>query len=411
MSYWTFDLVHAQLPSLVYTMLPMGIDKRVLLFSLAVSVVAGVIFGLLPAYRFSQLRLNPALQKGNRGTTGSVRSFRLGNLMVIGEIALSLVLLAGAGLMLNSFVRVRMVDLGFQPENVQTMYVSLTPKRYANKPRLILFYQQLIERLRALPGVLSVAGGSLPMVGETPYRYLRIEPGSIDKQVGVYLVTADYFRTLGVPLLKGRTFSDRESFSNIPVAIANESAARLLWPHEDPLGRSLKDEGAPTREIVGMVADARQSLMWPAIPAIYVPFDPLKFYGMAVIVRVAGNSASLIRALPAQVWEMDKDLAVTVRPLSFYLAREIADRRFQTLLFSLFATMALFLTAVGVYGMVYYSVSRRTHEIGIRMALGARKTDIHRMVIREMLVPVISGISIGFGAALALPRLMTGLLY
>src|SRR5207247_9926281 len=195
-------------------------------FSAAVSVVAGLIFGLLPAYRFSQLRLNSALQKGNRGTTGSVRSFRLGNLMVIGEIALSLVLLAGAGLMLNSFVRVRMVDLGFQPENVQTMYVSLTPKRYANKPRLILFYQQLIERLRALPGVLSVAGGSLPMVGETPCRYLRIEPGSIDKQVGVYLVTADYFRTLGVRLSNGATLSDRQPFSNSPGAFPTDSPGR-----------------------------------------------------------------------------------------------------------------------------------------------------------------------------------------
>lgn len=410
LSYWVFDLVLAQFPLRQYTLLPLGIDGRVLIFSVSIGVLTGLLFGILPALQLSQPELRQGLQRKRRDTTfGGL--FRLGNLVVSAEVALALMLLAGSGLMVRGFVRVQTVHLGFEPENVLTVYINLPITRYPEPLQRYRFQQDLINRMRRVPGVSAVAAGSLPMVGTSFDKSLTVENESGMKHVGVFLVTSDYFQTLGIPLLQGRVFSEIESRQNTRVAIANESAARLLQADGKVVGKRLQSIKEGTYEVIGVVADSRQSLRRAAQAAVYMPMTPEKFRGVSLAVRSAGGLGQLVTPLQAEIRALDANVTFGINPLDFYLDREVATQRFQTLLFSVFAVLALAMTVIGIYGILSYSVSKRTQEIGIMMALGARAGDIQLRVAREALTLIALGTAIGLVGALALTRLMGSLLY
>jgi ABC-type antimicrobial peptide transport system permease subunit len=249
------------------------------------------------------------------------------------------------------------------------------------------------------------------MTGSSFDRGLTVESEGGKKEVGVFLVTSDHFQTLGIPLLQGRAFSESESLEKAPVAIANASAARFFEADGKVLGKHLSTTKEGTYEVIGVVADSRQSLRRPALPAVYLPIVPEKFRAVSVAVRSAGDPGRLVAALQAEIRTLDPNVTFGIKPLDFYLDREVATQRFQTLLFSLFAVLALALTVIGIYGIVSYSVSRRTQEIGIMMALGARAEDIQLWVAREALTLVAMGSVVGLAGALALSRVMKSLLY
>jgi predicted permease len=402
----TFDVIYAQVPGRVYRMLPAGVDRRVVLFGLCLSLVTAALVAIMPALRLSQPRLASLLQRGQGGSRGWGRGWPAGRVLVAGEVALVVLLLAGAGLMINSFVRLSAVDLGVEPEGVSTINVALPAARYP-RPAAYAFYSSLLERVRALPGVEAAAGVyGLPLIsiGASP---LALPPSAPEGAEGeVWVVTPGYFQTFGIPLLAGRGFTEQDMVASAPVAILSRRASELGWPDGSALGLTFQNGDDRPRTIIGIAGDVRRSAMRDAVPVMYVPFDPATFRTMSLAVRMASGQPTPTAAVTARVRAMDARLYTTVGSYADAIASQSTLPRFETLVFSAFGVLGLVLAAVGIYGTVAYVVSQRTREIGIRMALGASRRVVQTMVMRQAMAPVCLGLVVGLVGAFNLTRLI-----
>jgi putative ABC transport system permease protein len=377
-------------------------------------------------FTFAEIRsLNETLKEGARNApTLRRRSGRISPVLVIGELALTLVLLVGAGLLIKSFLRLLAVAPGYDPENLLTMMLPLDEASYpADSPQVKAFYQETLARIQTIPGVKAVATGScLPLTGASGGMLLNIEgrtPVANWSQpvVGVSDVSPDYFRAMGVQLRAGRGFTEQDNKSAPRVIVINETLARRYFSGEDPIGKRILYGGADNQlahTIVGVASDVKRYGVEAEVPPeIYEPYSQAEFLGfMRLAVRTAGDPLNLAAAVRRQIWAINADQPIiNVMTMEQRLAESVAPRRFQMLLFGVFAAVALILATVGVYGIISHSVSRRTHEIGIRLALGAQASDVLRMVVWRGMILTLIGMAIGLAAALALTRVMKSLLF
>jgi putative ABC transport system permease protein len=409
------------------------IDGRVLAFTAAVSVMTALLFSLLPVLKASRPDLNEVL-KATTGTTkaGALRAWR--DALVVAEIALGLVLLVGAGLMMRSFDALMSVHPGFDPENVLTGKISMTSAIYEDHDARTRFVDQTLERLEALPGVTSVAFvAPMPFSGGDVGGDFRIdgrpepEPGR-EPSAKVRSATSDYFHALGIPLRRGRAFTERDRRTGVGTAVVNESLVARYFPGENPIGKFIskiganQNEGDPERwEIVGVVGDVRhRSLTNEASPEIYLPYQQNSWSWGNFFVRTTGDPAALggglaegfAEGFAEAVRAGDKTVAVTnVRPLTQAIADSVTQARFYTMLFTVFGGVGLLLMLMGVYSVISYTVAQKTQEIGVRMALGAQAGDVLRLVVGKGLVLTLIGVGLGLLGALAVTRLMQSLLF
>ena len=414
------------------------VDSRVVLFLIVITLLTSVAFGVGPAMQASSVNLTDTLKQGGRGTSDGIRSNRLRNFLVASEFALALMLLIGAGLMVRSFFALQSVDRGFNPHNVLSMVVSVAGTKEAEPGRREIFYRQLLERVRALPGVESAAGiNHLPLAGDLWDWPFVIEgrpkprPGEFPDAV-YRIVTPDYFPSMRLPLLRGRDISLDDNESTPGVVIINERAAKTYWPGEDPLGKRISfnddknDNPSAWLTVIGVVKDAKQG-DWRATPdpEVYLAgFQNRDFLGnspkeagahmtyITLVVRTSGDPGALAPAIKNAVWSLDGNLPISeVVTMDRVVTDKNAQSRFEMFLLGIFAVVALVLAAVGIYGVMSYSVSRRTHEIGVRISLGASRTDVLRLVVGEGMALALLGSGVGLGGAVVLSRLMTKLLY
>ncbi|HSB09291.1 MAG TPA: ABC transporter permease [Blastocatellia bacterium] len=400
-----------------------GLDARVLGFTLLVSLLTGVVFGLVPALYSSKTDLTEALKEGGRSSGEGSRRNKLRGALVVIEVAIAVVLLSAAGLMIQSLLRLQRVNPGFNPKNVLSFSLGLPEVRYPAQKQ-IDFYNQLVARIESLPGVRS-ASAVLPLplssdririTFETEGRPLpRGElPASEYRAVGL-----NYFRTMGIPILRGRDIAERDDKKSTPVIVVNDTFAQKFFPGEDPIGKHIKpgigtdDSPSVWREIVGVVGSVSHlSLSADPDPEYYVPHAQMPFDSMTIVARTEGDPRSLISAVRSEVRALDGDLPVyNFKTLEEYVAGSVAQPRFNTLLLAIFAGIALVLTAVGLYGVMSYSVTQRTHEIGIRMALGAGGHDVLKMVVRQGMTLTLVGMGAGLAGAYFLTRFMESLLF
>jgi putative ABC transport system permease protein len=401
---------------------PITMDARVLFFMLAISVLTGILFGIFPALQLSRTNVNQTLRDEGRGSTGGHRRVQLRGLLVVGQVALSLLLLIGAGLLVRSFSRLLSVDPGFDPQNVLTMNVSLPTVKYADAQKQISFFDDLSRRVSALPGVRSTAiSAALPLVPK------RITPVLPEGQPEVPLaerpfiiieaISPTWFKTMRVPLQAGREFTDADNATAPKVVIVNQALARRYWPNENPIGKHIVVGWLTASEIIGVAVDVKnRSLALDAAPQLYLPFPQLPWGNMNLLVRTAANPSTMVSAVRAQVAALDSDQPVTnIQTVDEIMDGSRAQPRFMLLLLGVFSAAALVLAIIGIYGVLAYTVAQRRQEMGIRLALGAEKADILRMVVGHGLRLTITGIAIGLAAALAMSWIMasmlSGLLY
>jgi putative ABC transport system permease protein len=401
-----------------------GMDWRVLGFTLGVSLLTGLIFGLAPAFQSSKTELVESLKESGRGTSAGIRRNRVRNVLAVTEIAVAVVLLVGAGLLIKSLWRLQNINTGLRPENVLTFNASLPEIKYKpdDKSR---FYVDLKSRLESIPGVQAASTiYPLPLSGEFFSISFEIEGRPMapkDHPNGDFFTTGvGYFRAMGIPLIKGRDFDDRDKHGSTPVMIITETFARQYFPNEDPIGKRVKPgiytfegEGTTWKEIVGVAADIRNgTLRREPRAAYYVPQTQVPFNQMVAVVKTNSEPRSFIPAVTKQVAAMDQDIPVfSVKTMEEYLSAAVAGPRFSTTLLSIFAGVALLLTIVGLYGVMSYSVAQRTNEIGIRLALGAQSRDVLLMVVKQGSALILLGLVIGLAGAYALTRLLASLLF
>jgi putative ABC transport system permease protein len=398
-----------------------ALDLRVLGFTLGVSLLTGVVFGLVPAFHASRPDLNESLKEGGRGSTKGAHQHRLRSVLVVAEVALALVLLTGAGLMIRSFSVLQRVDPGFKPEGVLTMRIRMTPTQTQDNARVLGFYQRVIDRLKALPGVEGVGAVShLPLSGAYASGTTIVEkPTNSNEDIGFEadrrVATEDYFQAMGIPLLKGRLFTDQDKADSQLVVIIDETFANRFWPGEDPIGKRLRLPGqqAPWRSVVGVVGHIKHyDLNTQGREQVYFPHAQAAFGSMYVAVRTSGDAAGIAGAARSAVWEIESNQPVSdLKPMEQLVYGSVAQPRFNMMLLGIFAAVALILAAVGVYGVMNYSVSQRTHEIGIRLALGAGRSDIMKLVIKQGAALSLAGVAVGLIGAYAVTRLMASLLF
>jgi putative ABC transport system permease protein len=396
------------------------LDWRVFLFALAVSAVTGVLFGLAPALQVSAANPHAALIEGGRGSTATRSSRLLRNGLVVSEIALALLVLIGAGLLMRSFVRLRAVDPGFQPSHLLTLRLPISGVRNASPERRVAFLNQLSRRIAALPGVRSIgAVNSLPLtglgVGSTFAVDGRPAPPPEQRPMGlVRAVTPDYFRTMAIPLVSGRFFTESDTAQAPIRIIVNQALARRFWPQANPIGgRLVLDPAGRIAEIVGVVGDVKpERLDGDDSPTIYSPYPQTNFNTMVLVVRTAVPPEALASSVERAVHQSDPDQPVAdIRPMDAVVDRAVSTARFHTLVLAVFAQIAFLLAATGIYGVVAYDVSRRTSEIGIRISLGAQPRDVLRLILGQYARLASLGIALGLAGAFALTRLMHSMLF
>jgi putative ABC transport system permease protein len=417
---WGIDLLVALIPDSIPRIDAVKLDTSVLLFTMLTSLFTGLLFGLFPALKASRVDLYEALKDAGKSTSSSSSNSRTGNALVVFEVAVSLVLLIGAGLMVKSFLLLQRVDPGFNPENGIAIDFSL-PGRYRDEIQRKAFFRQVIESAEKLPGVEAVGITShLPLSDENGSRSFSIKESTVSDQeeklqAEFRRITPDYFNALGVQILRGREFALQDNAESPGVVIINQTLASQFFPNQEPIGKHLIiDDGSPRlREIIGIVKDVKHfSLEVEPKPELYVPFYDLSWPNMTMVVRTASDPTSIIGALRSEVSIIDKDVPLSnIKALDQYLDNSIGQQRFSMLLLGVFAIMALVLAIVGLYGVIAYSVVQRTHELGIRMALGAQPGDIIRLVIREGLILTTTGLVIGLIGAISLTRAMSKLLF
>ncbi|HEV8337698.1 MAG TPA: ABC transporter permease [Candidatus Polarisedimenticolia bacterium] len=415
---WGVDLLRALKPAGLPRIQELGMNPTVLLFTLGLSLLTGLVVGVTPAFLISRSNLHDVLKEGGRGPS-RLRQ-RLRGLLVVSQVALSLVLLVGAGLQIRSFMQLMAVNPGFDATNALTFRVSLPGQKYAAGEPRSDFYRRTLESARALPGVKAVAAvNPLPFGGDDLIYSVEVEgrpsPAGQNPSANWYSISSDYLQTMGIPIVKGRGFTEHDAPGAPRVALINETMARKVFPGEDPIGRriSMGIDPESMREIVGIVRDVKHyGLESQVTMQMYEPFLQNPSEGMTFVLRSDANPGSLAPAARRAVFALDRDLPVSqVQTLESLISDSSSQRRFNTVLIGLFALVALVLAAVGIYGVVAYSVAQRTQELGVRMALGAQKSHIFGMVLRQAMGLVTSGVIVGLAGAALLIRFIAHLLY
>lgn len=401
-----------------------NIDTRVLFFTFAVSLATGVLFGLVPALQVSKTDINEALKESGRSAMGGRRRQRARNLLVVSEVALSLVLLVGAGLLAKSFVRLQNVSAGFAPDHLLTVNLALPQEKYKDDALKAQFFKQVVERAGGLPGVEAAAAVShLPLSGQEELDGFSIEGRTEPTETAqaqtadFRVITPDYFRTMQIPLLKGRFFNEQDRANTTYSIIIDESFARRFFPGEDPLGKRIDEDGSRSDHgfaaIIGVVGGVKHTdVKAEARPTMYVPAEQSPWQYMTLVIRSSGDPAALTSALRQEVWAVDNDQPLSeIATMEQLFSKAVAPQRFNTLLLGLFAALALALATIGIYGVIAYSVTQRAQEIGVRLALGASSRDILGLVIGQAMRTSLLGVGLGIIAALGLTRVMTSLLF
>src|SRR5215216_3545101 len=421
--FWGIDALRAANPGEAAKFAPgwyqLGINFPVLLFTLGLSLFSGIVFGLAPAFQASKPNLNDSLKEGSRQTTGS--SHRLRSSLIVFEVALSLMLLVGAGLLVRSFLSLLKTDPGFNPDHVLTMKLVLPIAKYREQSQRVAFHQDLGQRVKSHPGVESAAlVNYVPLGGANSSDSYLVEgvpePAPGQEYDGRYRVaTPDYFRTMGMSLVRGRGFRDQDKAGAPPVVIVNETLARKHWPGEDAIGKRIRLYGplekAPWIEIVGVVEDVKHELNIPIEPEYYLPHAQDPWNAMILVARTSVAPASLAPALRQQVWAIDKDQPVfDVMTMQEVRSSSVAIYSTSSVMLGIFAGVALFLASVGIYGVMAFAVTQRTQEIGIRMALGARTAHVLKLVVKHGMKLALLGIVIGLAGSWAITRFLEKLL-
>ena len=424
LGYWALRLLTTLAATSFPRVVEAHMDLRVLAFTLLVSLATGLLFGLAPAFS-SRHVTHDALKEGGRGGTAGAGSQRLRGTLVVAEVALSLTLLVGAGLLIRSFLRLQDVDTGFRPEGVLTMRISLPSEKYAKIEQNRTFFRELLAQIRRLPGVDAAGGATgLPLSGAgwsgtTTLDSQAVQPQDASPEADQRPVFPGYFEALAIPLVRGRYFEQRDNETGAPVAIIDETMANTYWPKEDPIGKRIKQGGRqssqPWRTIVGVVRHVRyRTLESPSRVEFYWPYDQTSFPlgSMSLAIHTSSDPRSLAGVVQRQVQALDPDQpAYRIRTMAELMSESMARRRLSMFLLAIFAGVALALAAVGIYGIMSYSVAQRAHEVGIRMALGAGSMDVVRMVLGQSLGLTLAGILVGLLGSLALTNFLSSLLF
>ena len=420
---WWSDLLIALGKKDIPRAIQIGLDWRVLGFTLGVSVLTGLVFGLVPALHLSKTQLTESLKEG-RGAGAGARKNRVRGVLVVAELAIAVVLLVGAGLLIQSLWRLQHVNPGLQPENILTFNLSLPDVRYPSEKQ-VRFYRDLMVRMRSLPGVQSASAVMpLPLSGDRFSISFQIEGRPVapkdEPSADLFIAETNYFRTMGIPIIKGRDFEDRDQHTSTPVIIITEQFARQYFPGENPVGKRIHpgistwdNEDSTMREIIGVAGDVRnRALNTEPKPAYYMPQSQLPFTQLIAVVKSTNDPRALTGSLTREVRAMDPELPVfSVKTMEEYISSSVAAPRFNTTLLSIFAAVALVLTIIGLYGVMSYSVAQRTNEIGIRMALGAQTRDVLGLIVKDGMKLVLLGLVLGISGALGLTRLLSTLLF
>jgi predicted permease len=418
---WGIDVLFGLAPK---ELLPAGgarINLFVLLFTFLISLVTGAVFGLVPALEASRTDINETLKEGSKAVSGG-RSHRLRNLFVVAEVAMALVLLIGAGLLIKSFERLQSVDPGFNPTNLLTLRVSLPFAKYPKSEQTGRFFRDALARMRQLRGVRSASAVSfLPFTGPGAATGFMVagKPFPLPGQwpvADVRVCDADYFQTMGIRLIEGRTFTEQEQAEKRHVVVINETLARQIFPGEDPIGRKLIIEmmnDPPPSEIIGVIGDVKHKGYDAEVrPMTYWPHVELSYSSMTLVARTDGNPLNYVSAVRGEVQALDPDQPIaSVYTMEQLMRESVARARFITMLLTIFAGVALILSAVGIYGVMSYTVTQRTHEIGIRIALGATNRNVVSMVVAEGMKIMAIGLAVGLTGAVMLTRVMASLLF
>jgi len=421
---WGTSLLVALKPANLPRLQEIGVDARVLGFTFGISLLTGIVFGLLPAWTATRGGVSEGLKEGGRSATAGSARQRLRSLFVVAELAVALILLVSAGLLIKTFWKLRSVEPGFNPDHLLTMRVELSEARYKEKDKQTRFRTQALAAINSLPGVQAAMVSELPLSGDSLDHDFLVEgrppiaPGD-EPSVETRSVMGEYFQTMQMPLRAGRNFGAQDFDPQASlVGIVNDALVRQYFPNEDPLGKRVRwarDQEVHWMTIIGVVGDVKHfGLDLPELPTFYSPYpqtSPWKRW-MTFVARTQAGPESMGQAVKQQIWKADAQLPITkVQTMDEVAAGSFAARRFNMLLLALFAGLALVLAAVGIYGVMSYAVTQRTQEIGIRMALGARGVDVLKLIIRNGLMLTLAGVVIGVGGALALTRLLRTLLF
>ncbi len=422
---WGTDALVKTVPQNIPRISTIQLDASVLIFTLLVSLATGVIFGLVPAWQASHVDLNTSLKSGSRTGSAGEGKGRVRNALIMAEVALALILLISAGLLIQSFARLGRVQPGVRTERLLTARIGLPEVAYPKNENVIAFYDQFLPRLQSIPGVESASAIlPLPLSGSnmtTSFDNLDHPlPEGQRPAAPVRMIGTDYFKTMGIPVRQGRVFDERDQYTSAPVVIVNERFAQKFFPGENVIGKRIQpgfsadDSGEKIREIVGVVGNVKHlSLKLEDSPEMYLPRTQIPIHVMSIVVRTnVSNPNALTNSIRKELATMDSTIPLTsVRVFDEYISRSLARSRFNTLLLSIFAGTALLLTAIGIYGVLAYSVAQRTSEIGIRIALGAGKSSIFRLIVGQAMTLVGISLVIGLAGAFAATRLLNSLLF
>ena len=422
---WGTDALIQTVPENIPRITNIQLDAPVLLFTLLVSLATGIIFGLVPAWQASHVDLNSSLKAGTRTGGGGEGKGRVRNALIMAEVALALVLLIAAGLLIQSFARLGRVQPGLRTERLLTARVGLPDAAYPKNENIIAFFEQFMPRVRAIPGAESASAIlPLPLSGSNMVTSFDIEESPLPKGqrpgAPIRIIETDYFKTMGIPVRQGRVFDERDRMESTPVVIVNERFAQKYFPGKNVIGKRIQpgfsadDSGEKIREIVGVVGNVKHlSLKNEDSPEMYLPHAQMPFQVMSIVIRTSvSNPNAIANSLRKELAAMDATIPLTnVRVFDEYISRSLARPRFNTLLLSIFAGTALVLTAIGIYGVLAYSVAQRTSEIGIRIALGAGKSSIFRLIVGQAMTLVGISLVLGLAGAFAATRLLSSLLF